>query len=66
MLQSLKIINASHARSILKYVNTKLKLLNCNGNNNFNEIFLEQNLTPEYAQTNWKNKPVHKTVQIIL
>jgi hypothetical protein len=37
-MQSLKIINASHASSIYKYMNTKLKLLNCNANIYFNIV----------------------------
>jgi hypothetical protein len=31
-MHSIKIINASHASSIYRYMNTKLKLLNCNAN----------------------------------
>jgi hypothetical protein len=52
-MHSLKIINANHASSVYKYMNTKLKLLNCNANIYiyFNKKCLEQNLTPKYAQT---------------
>jgi hypothetical protein len=33
-MHSLKIINASHAKSMYKYMNTKPKLSNCNANMN--------------------------------
>jgi hypothetical protein len=50
-MHALKIISASHANSVHKYIDTELKLLNCNSNN---KILLEQNLTPKYAQTKVK------------
>jgi hypothetical protein len=53
---SIKIINASHASSIYRYMNTKLKLLNCNANIYFNRKCLEFSLTPKYAQTKIKIK----------
>jgi hypothetical protein len=33
----IKIVNASQARSIYTYMNTKIKLLNCNANIYFNK-----------------------------
>jgi hypothetical protein len=43
------VIHASHASSINKFMNSKLKLLNCNANIHFNRTCLERNLTPKYA-----------------
>jgi hypothetical protein len=42
------------AKSVHKYIDTELKLLNCNSNIYFNKILLQQNLTPKYAQTEVK------------
>jgi hypothetical protein len=53
-MPSLYVINASHAKSIHKYMNTKLRLLKCNANICFYEIYLEQNLSAKYAQINEK------------
>jgi hypothetical protein len=61
-IHSLKILNASHTSSIYKYMNTKLKLLNCNANLYFNRKCLELNLTPIYAQTKIKMNPHNKIV----
>jgi hypothetical protein len=63
-MHSLKIINASHASSIYKYTKTKLKLLNCNANIDFNKKCLEQNLTPKYAQRKMKVNSHNKTRDI--
>jgi hypothetical protein len=54
-MHALKIITANHANAsckkcVLKYIETELKLLNCNSIIYFNKILLEQNLTPKYAQ----------------
>jgi hypothetical protein len=49
-----KIINASQAYSIQKYVTTERKLLNCNANIYFNKTCLKQNITPKYAQIHIK------------
>jgi hypothetical protein len=43
------VIHASYAFSIYKFMNTKLKLLNCNVDICCNRTCLEQNLTPQYA-----------------
>jgi hypothetical protein len=40
-----KIVHASHAFSMYKYMNTKLKLLNCNANNI--DLFLTVEIFPE-------------------
>jgi hypothetical protein len=61
-MHSLKSINASHASSIYRYMNTKLKLLNCNANTYFNKKCLGLNLTPICAQTKIKINPHKKIV----
>jgi hypothetical protein len=59
------IVIASQASSINKYMNTKLKLLNCNANIYFNRTCLDLNLTPKYAQTriNSHNKTCAKHLE---
>jgi hypothetical protein len=59
-MRPLKLINASQASSIYKYMNTKLKLLNCNANTYFNKKRLAENLTPKYALTKAKVNPHNK------
>jgi hypothetical protein len=49
-MHTLKIVHASHASGIHKFMNTKIKLLKSNVNIYFNRTCLEQNLTPQYAQ----------------
>jgi hypothetical protein len=49
-METIKIINASQAKSINKFLNTKLQLLNCNANIYFNKTCLEQNLEPKYTK----------------
>jgi hypothetical protein len=45
-----KIIDASQAKSINLYLNTKRKLLKCNANKKFNQISLAKYLTPQCAK----------------
>jgi hypothetical protein len=53
-LPKMKFVNASQARSIRKYMNTKRKLLNCNEKIYFNRPCLERNITPKYTQIHIK------------
>ena len=53
-MHEMKFINACQAKCIYKYMNTKLKLLNCNANIYFNKKCLAENLTPKYALTKTK------------
>jgi hypothetical protein len=48
-MYSLKFINTSHACGMLKYMNIKLNLLNCD-TMFLNKTCLEQNITAKYAQ----------------
>jgi hypothetical protein len=50
-----KIINASHAYSINRYMNVKHKLLNCNANFCFNKTCLDQKFTLNYTHIQIKN-----------
>jgi hypothetical protein len=64
-MHTIKVINARHANSINKYMNTKLKLLNYNANIYFNETCLEIGLIPKYAHTkiNSHNKTFAKQIE---
>jgi hypothetical protein len=46
-----KTVNASYAFYVNKYMNIKLKLLNCNASIYFNRTCLELNLTPKCVHT---------------
>jgi hypothetical protein len=48
-MHTVKIVHASQAFSIYKFMNTTLELLNCNANIYFNRTCLEQNWIPQYA-----------------
>jgi hypothetical protein len=60
-MHEMKIINASQASNIYRYMNTMLKLLNCNANTYFNKKCLAENLTPKFALTKTKINPHNKT-----
>jgi hypothetical protein len=49
-MQNIKVIHARQASSINNFMNTKLKVLNCNVNIYFNRTCLDLNLIPKYAQ----------------
>jgi hypothetical protein len=52
-MQTVKIIHASHAYSIRKFMNTKLKLLNCNANIYFNrntKIWIKNEIKFQHAK----------------
>jgi hypothetical protein len=53
-MHTIKVVYASHACSKNKYMNIKLKLLNCNANIYFNKTCLELGIIPKYAQTKIK------------
>jgi hypothetical protein len=60
-MHPMKITNASQGNSIYKYMNTKLKLLNCNANIYFSKKCLAENLTPKYALTKTNVSTHNKT-----
>jgi hypothetical protein len=55
-MDSIKIVHASQAKSISKFNNIKLELLNCKANIYFNKICKKLNITPKYIQLNSKLK----------
>jgi quinol monooxygenase YgiN len=60
---TMKFIDASQAYSIVKYTNTKRKLLNCNANIYFNKACLRHNITPKYAQVHIKTANTSKAAK---
>jgi hypothetical protein len=64
-MHTMKVVQANHASSIYKFMNTKIKLLNTNANIYFNRICLEQNITPRCAQVKIHacNKSVIKHIE---
>jgi hypothetical protein len=59
-----KIISTNHAKNIYEYGDKRLNQMNFNAT--ILKTWWDQNSTPEYALTNWKNKPVRKRVQVNL
>jgi hypothetical protein len=55
-------VRASHAYSIIRYLNVKFILLNWNANIYFNKICLELKLIPRYAHINVNNSSAAKRI----
>jgi hypothetical protein len=64
-MHTIRVVNASHKYCINKYMNIKLKLVNCNANVYFNRTCSELNLTPKYVHTkiNLNNKTYAKHIE---